>query len=86
MLEVITMSSKGQFVIPKEIRNEMDLKKQDKFAVVHDENSILLKRITREEANKAMLKLMDKISDKFAKTGITSTDIGEEVKKVRAGK
>ncbi|MEK6982941.1 MAG: AbrB/MazE/SpoVT family DNA-binding domain-containing protein [Nanoarchaeota archaeon] len=84
MLEVITMSSKGQLVIPREIREEMRLEKQDKFVVVHDKDNILLKRISREEAAKAMLKLMDSISDKFRKAGIKRQDIAKEIRKVRA--
>ena len=84
MLEVITMSSKGQLVIPREIREEMRLEKRDKFIVVHDKDSILLKRISKEEAAKAMLRLMDNISDKFRKAGIKRPDIAKEIRKVRA--
>ena len=83
MIEVVTMSSKGQLVIPREIREDMGLERQDKFVIVHDNNSILLKRISREEANKAMLKLMDKISDKFKKAGIKRADVAKEIKKAR---
>ena len=44
-MDVITLSSKGQLVVPRNIREEMGLEKEDKFVVVHDKNSILLKRI-----------------------------------------
>ncbi len=84
MIDVVTMSSKGQFVIPKELRKEMGLEKQDKFVIAHNKDSILLKRISREEANKAMLKLMDKISDKFKKAGVRREDIVKEIRKARA--
>lgn len=84
MLDVITMSSKGQFVVPREIREEMGLEKQDKFVIVHDKDSILLKRINREEANKAMLKLMDTIADKFTKASLKKSDIEEEIRRSRA--
>ena len=83
MLDVITMSSKGQFVIPIEIREDMRLERKDKFVIVHDKESILLKRISKEEANKAMIKLMNDISDKFAKAKIKSSDIEKEIKKAR---
>ena len=52
--------------------------------VVHDKDSILLKRISKEEAAKAMLRLMDNISDKFRKAGIKRPDIAKEIRKVRA--
>ena len=45
MVEIITVSSKGQVVIPKEIRDIMGIERQDKFILVHDKDSILLKRI-----------------------------------------
>ena len=83
MIEVVTMSSKGQLVIPREIREEMGLQMQDKFVVVHDNSSILLKRISKEEANKAMLGLMDKISDQFRKAGIKRGQVASEIKKAR---
>jgi len=86
MLDVITLSSKGQLVIPISIRQEMGLEKEDKFVVVHDENSILLKRIKREEAKRAMLKLMDKFSDEFRKNKIIKKDVEEAVKEARARK
>jgi len=84
MIEIVTMSSKGQFVIPKELREEMGLERQDKFVIVHDKDNILLKKISKEEANKAMLNLMDKTSDKFRKAGITKRDVVEEIRKARA--
>lgn len=86
MLDVITMSSKGQFVVPRDIRDAMGLKQQDKFVVVYDKNSILLKRIAREEANKAMMKLLDKFAHEFKKANITPEDVEEEIRNARAGK
>jgi len=83
MIDVITLSSKGQFVIPKNIREEMGLEKEDKFVMVHDRDSILLKRIAREEAKKAMLNLLNKFSDEFKKHKITQKDVIKEIKKVR---
>jgi len=84
MIDVITMSSKGQFVVPMDIREDMGIEKQDKFIVVHDKDSILLKKIKRQEASKKMLKLLDKFSQKFQEAGITADDVKEEIKKARA--
>ena len=84
MIEVVTLSSKGQLVVPKDIREDMGLEKEDKFVVVHDRNNILLKRIGRKEAEKAMLKLLDKFSDEFGKHKINRKDIEEEIRKVRS--
>ena len=78
------MSSKGQFVVPMDIREEMGLEIKDKFVIIHDKDSILLKRISKSEARKSMAKLMDRISDKFAKEGIKESDIQAEIRKSRA--
>jgi len=84
MLDVITMSSKGQFVVPREIREIMGLQVKDKFIIVNDKDSILLKKITREEAAQSMRNLMDKVSAKFKKSGIKYSDIDREVLAARA--
>ena len=85
-MEVITMSSKGQFVVPKEIREEMNLQKQDKFVIVNSGNNILLKRIEEDEIRKNMFKLMDKISDRVKEAGITKKDVELEIRKARESK
>lgn len=84
MIDVITMSSRGQFVVPRDIREDMGIEKQDKFIIVHDRDSILLKKIKKQEASKKMLKLLDKFSQKFQEVGITANDIKEEIRKARA--
>ena len=84
MIDVVTMSSKGQFVIPRDIREEMKIRQQDRFIIVHDNDSILLKKIKREEANAKMKKLLDKFSRQFQDAGITSDDLKEEIKRARA--
>ena len=83
MIDVITMSSKGQFVVPRDIREDMKIEKQDKFVIVHDRDSILLKKIKKQEINKKMIKLLDKFSKEFQEAGITADDVKEEIKKAR---
>ena len=83
MIDVVTMSSKGQFVIPRDIREDMELEKRDKFVIVHDKDSILLKKIKKQEVNKKMAELLDKFSKKFQEAGITAENIEEEIKKTR---
>ena len=86
MIDVVTMSSKGQFVVPRDIREDMGIERQDKFIVVHDKDSILLKKIKGQAANKKMKQLLDKFSREFTKAGITMDEVKEEIRKVRAEK
>ena len=83
MVDIITVSSKGQIVIPKEIRDSMGIEKQDKFILVHDRDSILLKRIKEGNFKKKMKKLLDQTAKEFRKQGITKSEIQKEIDAVR---
>ena len=63
MADVVTISSKGQVVIPAKIRGEMGIEKSDRFIIVHDRDTILLKRIRDSDFRKRMGQLLDKFSD-----------------------
>lgn len=84
MADVVTISSKGQVVIPHNTREEMGIHTQDKFILVHDKDSILLKRLKEDETKLKMLKMLDKFADEFKKHGIKKSDIEKEIRAVRA--
>lgn len=44
-VELIKMSSRGQIVIPQEVRNKMKLKEGDAFAATGSGDTLLLKRV-----------------------------------------
>lgn len=82
-MEVITMSSKGQLVIPRSIREEMGLDQRDKFVLVYDKNDIMLRKIDCDELKARMINLMDKFADKFKKAGISREEIEKEIRNAR---
>lgn len=84
MIEVVTISSKGQLVIPKSIREDMGLQKQDKFLLVHDRESVILRRIRSTQTDKKLLSLLDEVASKFEEAKITPTQVKREIRKVRA--
>jgi AbrB family looped-hinge helix DNA binding protein len=86
MIEVVTISSKGQLVIPKSIREEMGLQEQDKFLVVHDRENVILRRLKSEQPDKKLLSLLDEVAKKFEEAKITSEQVKREIRKVRAQK
>jgi AbrB family looped-hinge helix DNA binding protein len=45
-LETTKMSSKGQIVIPEEVRNRLGLKTGDKFLVMGDKDVVILKALS----------------------------------------
>ncbi len=83
MAEVVSVSSKGQIVIPKEIRDAMGLVKGEKFIIVSDRDAILLKRLKDSDLKKRMYKLLDYFSDKFEEAGIAKDDIEKEIAEAR---
>ena len=44
MIETITMSSKGQIVIPERIRDELKIKEGTKLVMLEKDNSIILEK------------------------------------------
>ena len=86
MIETIKMSSKGQVVIPQNIRNFMHALEGTMFAVVASDDTIILKKIqtpSKEELLKK-LKVMAKEGRKRAeKLGIKEKDIPDLIHKAR---
>jgi antitoxin PrlF len=86
MIEVVTISSKGQLVIPKSIREEMGLQEQDKFLVVHDRENVILRRLKSEQPDKKLLSLLDEVARKFEEAKITPEQVKREIRKAREKK
>jgi len=86
MIEVVTMSSKGQLVIPKSIRKEMGLQERDKFIIVRDSENVILRKIKKGQPDKKLLSLLDELARKFEKARISPEDVKDEIRKARARK
>ncbi|MBI4170547.1 MAG: AbrB/MazE/SpoVT family DNA-binding domain-containing protein [Candidatus Aenigmarchaeota archaeon] len=80
--DVTKMSSRGQVVIPQELREKMHLREGSKFAVVGMQDTIILKKLEPpkwEDFDKAISNLR-----KFGKEkGITEKDVGKAVRNAR---
>ena len=80
--EVTSMSSRGQIVIPLDIREQLGLKEGEKFFVVGEDDTILLKKMTLPSF-KNFDKLMKK-TQAFAKDkGLKQADVDNAVKRAR---
>ena len=79
------MSSKGQVVIPEEIRNALGLKAGSKFVVVGEGDVVILKMITPP----SMSEFDDIIQDarrQARQAGMKRSDVAAALKAVRAAK
>lgn len=82
MIDVITMSSRGQIVIPSNIRNEMGLAKKDKFIIMNDRDDIIIRKL-KPKSNTEAKKLLDQFAKKFERAGITADEVKDEIRRNR---
>ncbi len=77
-VETIRMSSKGQIVIPQDVRTELQLDEGTVFAVVGSRDTIILKKIstpTKEELIKDLGVFAKKAKIKLQSKGITEKEL-----------
>ena len=85
-VEITKMTSRGQVVIPQDIRQSKGLKEGEKFLVYDTGDSIVLKRIKNLQKAKDIEEFEKTFSSmwKTAKTkGIAKKDATEEIKAYR---
>ena len=81
MLEVTKISSKGQVVIPKAIRENLELKEGDKLIAYNRGDLIVLRRLEGEES--ILSYLSQPVRRKIAELGVARKDIDHAVKWAR---
>ncbi len=77
------LSSKGQVVIPENIRKKLHLKAGAQFVVIGDNDVVILKNITPPAMNE-FDDLIAKARKSAKQVGLTKTDIKQAVTKVRS--
>ncbi|MCA9764379.1 MAG: AbrB/MazE/SpoVT family DNA-binding domain-containing protein [Gemmatimonadetes bacterium] len=77
-----TLSSKGQVVIPEEIRTRLGLEAGAQFVVVADRDVVIFKRL-EPPSLKEFTTLVERAREVAKETGLSKADIGRAVKKVR---
>jgi AbrB family looped-hinge helix DNA binding protein len=85
VLEVTSLSSRGQIVIPNSIREGMHLETGAKLLVIQDGNNILLKPIQDPKSGefKTLIALGDKIRKELK---LKRSDVDTVIKQVRKAK
>ena len=85
MLSTTRMSSKGQVVIPEEIRKKLNLKEGAQFIVVGDKDVLILKTIA-EPALDDFEQLIQQARRQAKQAGLKRADISAAVSKARTRK
>ena len=84
-LATTRLSSKGQVVIPEEIRNSLGLKTGTQFVVIGKGDSVIFKTISPPSFDE----FEDLLSDarkQARKAGLKTTDISKAIKRTRKNK
>jgi len=88
-IETTKMSSKGQIVIPQDIREEINAKEGTIFAILGSNDTIILKKIetpSKENLIKELTQMAKEGRKRAEKLGIKESDIPDKVHKIRKGK
>jgi AbrB family looped-hinge helix DNA binding protein len=87
MVELATtkMSSKGQVVIPEEIRKRLGLVAGAQFVVVADKDTVIMKAIS-SPAMEEFDSLLAEARKQARKAGMRQADIAPIISEVRSGK
>ena len=81
-LSTTKMSSKGQIVIPEEIRLRMGLHAGDQFIAVAENDVVILKRLSQPSV-KEFSALISKARKQAKKSGLSKKSIAEAIKESR---
>jgi len=76
------LSSKGQVVIPEEIRNDLGLSEGDQFVVIGEGDSVILKTITPPRIEE-FHKLLSQARSAAKRAGSKRADLKSAIAKVR---
>ena len=79
------MSSKGQVVIPEDVRKALGLEVGAHFVVMGDGDTVVLKRIA-VPAKSELRALIGKVRSKARRSRIQHADVGEAIRRVRRGR
>jgi len=84
VLSISTVSSKGQVVIPKSIREKMGLIEGDRILVYATGDIIVLRRIRKEE--NVLSTVSASVREKIMDRGVRVKDVEEAIASVRKAK
>ena len=85
LTDVTAVSSKGQIVLPKPIRDSLSLNTGARLMVLCDGENILLKPIRKPDISEFRA-MMDQAAQWASDAGMTEDDIGDAIREVRRTK
>ncbi len=81
-IEVTSVSSRGQIVIPQKIRDKLHIVEGEKFIVIGEDDTIVLKKL-EVPSFKGFDKLLKKTREFAKKKGLKESDVEESIRELR---
>ena len=81
-IKITSISSRGQVVIPQGLRNKMRIQEGEKFVIIGENNTIILKKLEMSSFG-GIDKLLKKTRDFVKKKRIKESNLEEAIKKTR---
>jgi AbrB family looped-hinge helix DNA binding protein len=82
-VELTRVSEKGQIVIPSTLRKEMGINKSDQFIIFGGDNTIILKRIEKDEIKNTFEQIAKPLQDAAKQAGFSKEDLKKAIRDVR---
>ena len=79
------MSSKGQVVIPEDVRTALGLEVGTQFVVMGDGDTVVLKRLA-VPAKSELRAMLTKVRSQARRAGLKSSNVAGAVRRVRRGR
>ena len=81
-IEITSMSSRGQVVIPQGLRKRLNIHEGEKFVIIGEGDTIVLKKVEMPSFN-GFEKLLKKTREFAKKKSLKETDVEEAIKEAR---
>ncbi len=81
-IEITSMSSRGQVVIPQDVRDRLHLQEGEKFIVIGEDDTIVLKKVEMPSF-KGFDKLLKKTREFVREKNLKTSDVDEAIKNAR---
>jgi AbrB family looped-hinge helix DNA binding protein len=83
--DIVVVSSKGQVVIPQNLRKKLGIEAKTKLLVYPYSDALIMKRLDIEDAKKELKSVFNAIDSKRKDEKVTETEVTELVQKYRHG-
>jgi len=84
LLATTRLSSKGQIVIPEDVRSSLNLKTGDQFVVIGRGDTVILKTISPPSFDD-FSGILDEAGKQAKAAGLKNADVKKIIRKVRSG-